>query len=324
MGIEKKIKDELRNVIKALSDLPCSRPFRDPVDGRRYPDYYLIVKQPMDLKTLRKNLLDSKYESVDEFHQDVQRIFDNCKAYNIELSNPVRQQSDELERNFIYQWQNFVARRCVEQGLENVNKETAEVLSLVHARKRKEPEPEIVSVVIPPPIKKPKVPKAESSLSFSISVPEELPIEPVLPDPPVLPEQHESTSLKLRLPVDLEPLPAFEEVNPKGDKDTALKLKLTEEDLLPNPPPAVEEELDMDKVQGRFSHVIKFTVPELAPEPAPVPVKVSLPAPPVPDSEEYVRSVLSPFLSSAQSTTLRRELMVALHKYEYKVLPLDA
>lgn len=321
MGIEKKIKDELRNVIKALSDLPCSRPFRDPVDGRRYPDYCLIVTQPMDLKTLRKNLLDNKYETVEEFHQDVQRIFENCKAYNIELSNPVRQQCDELERNFIYQWQNFVARRCVEQGLENVNKETAEVLSLVHARKRKEPEPEIVSVVIPPPVKKPKAPKAETSLSFSISVPEELPIE--LSDPPSLPEQLDSTSLKLRLPVDIEPLPV-EEFNPKGEKETALKLKLTEEDLLPNPPPVVEEELDMDKVQGRFSHVIKFTVLELPPEPAPVPVKVSLPAPPVPDSEEYVRSVLSPFLSPAQYVSLRRELIAALHKYEYRVLPLDA
>jgi hypothetical protein len=324
MGIEKKIKDELRNVIKALSDLPCSRPFRDPVDGRRYPDYFLIVTQPMDLKTLRKNLLDSKYDSVEEFHDDVQRIFDNCKAYNIETSNPIRQQCDELERNFIYQWQNFVARRCVEQGLENVNKETAEVLSLVHSRKRKEPEPEIVSIPLPPPIKKPKVPKAESSLSFSfsISVPEELPTESHVPEPKASPEQYQSTSLKLRLPVDIEPLPLTEDFNSKTEKDTALILKLTEEDLLPNPPPAVEEELDLDK--GRFSHVIKFTVPELVPEPVPVPVKVSLPAPPVPDSEEYIRSVLSPFLSPVQSTALRREVISVLHKYQYTIIPLDA
>ena len=322
MGIEKKIKDELRNVIKALSDLPCSRPFRDPVDGRRYPDYFLIVTQPMDLKTLRKNLLDGRYDSVEDFHQDVQRIFDNCKAYNIETSNPIRQQCDELERNFIYQWQNFVARRCVEQGLENVNKETAEVLSLVHSRKRKEPEPEIVSITLPPPIKKPKVPKAESSLSFSFSVPEELPTEPLILEPKTSPEQYQSTSLKLRLPVDIEPLPPTEDFNSKKEKETALILKLTEEDLLPNPPPEVEEELDLDK--DRFSHVIKLAVPELVPEQVPVPVKVSLPAPPVPDSEEYIRSVLSPFLSPVQSTALRREVIAVLHKYQYTIIPLDA
>lgn len=316
MGIEKKIKDELRNVIKAMSDLPFSRPFREPVDGRRYPDYYLIVSKPMDLRTLRKNLIDGKYETAEEFYEEGKLIFANCKAYNVEPSNPVRQQCDELERNFEYQWQNFVARRCVEQGLENVNKETAEVLSLVHARKRKEPEPEIVNIPVPLPVKKPKVPKPESSFSFSLDVSEEIP--PQFEELPS--DSSEDNTLKLKLTMDLE----SDNVEVEEKMETALKLKLPDEDRFesggrkePSPP---LEELDLDK--GRFSHVIKFTVPEMVPEPAPVPVKVSLPAPPVPDSEEYIRAVLSPFLSPSQSLSLRQQLLSLLHKHQYSVIPL--
>ena len=121
MGLEKKIKTELQTILKTLSDLHCSRPFREPVDARRYPDYFQIVTRPMDLKTLRKNVIDNKYQTSDEFYQDAQMIFDNCKLYTLDPLNPIRGQCDELERNFMYQWQNFIARRHEEQGLEHVN-----------------------------------------------------------------------------------------------------------------------------------------------------------------------------------------------------------
>ena len=40
----------------------------------------------MDLGTVRSNLLKNKYESTEEFLNDIQLIWDNCKKYNQEGS----------------------------------------------------------------------------------------------------------------------------------------------------------------------------------------------------------------------------------------------
>ena len=45
-------------------------------------DYPTIVKHPMDLGTVEKQLNANKYRTVEEFIDDVQLIWDNCKAYN--------------------------------------------------------------------------------------------------------------------------------------------------------------------------------------------------------------------------------------------------
>ena len=58
--------------------------FKTPVDwkGMNLTDYPAIVKHPMDLGTVEKKLNDNKYRTVEEFIDDVQLIWDNCKAYN--------------------------------------------------------------------------------------------------------------------------------------------------------------------------------------------------------------------------------------------------
>jgi hypothetical protein len=45
-------------------------------------DYPFIIKNPMDLSTLGNNLRDEKYRYVEEFLDDTQLVWDNCKAYN--------------------------------------------------------------------------------------------------------------------------------------------------------------------------------------------------------------------------------------------------
>jgi histone acetyltransferase len=58
-------------------------PFKDPVDPRDVPDYYDIIKDPMDLKTMSKRL-DSEqyYVTLDMFVADVKRMFTNARTYN--------------------------------------------------------------------------------------------------------------------------------------------------------------------------------------------------------------------------------------------------
>lgn len=46
-------------------------------------DYPTIVKNPMDLSTIQRNLKTNKYKYVEQFLDHVQLIWDNCKLYNM-------------------------------------------------------------------------------------------------------------------------------------------------------------------------------------------------------------------------------------------------
>jgi Transcription factor involved in chromatin remodeling, contains bromodomain len=54
--------------------------------GLGLADYFDIIKNPMDLGTVRKNLKANKYKYVEEVLADIQLIWDNCKTYNAEGS----------------------------------------------------------------------------------------------------------------------------------------------------------------------------------------------------------------------------------------------
>ena len=53
-----------------------------PVNQKKVRDYYKIIKHPMDLETMRKNVSKHYYHSSEEFLKDVERIRDNCIQYN--------------------------------------------------------------------------------------------------------------------------------------------------------------------------------------------------------------------------------------------------
>ncbi|PIA14907.1 Bromodomain-containing protein, partial [Coemansia reversa NRRL 1564] len=53
---------------------------------RDYPDYYMIIRQPIAIKTIRRNVKAHKYASVAAFHHDWKLMFDNARTYNEEGS----------------------------------------------------------------------------------------------------------------------------------------------------------------------------------------------------------------------------------------------
>ena len=63
--------------------------FLEPVDPEKLqiPDYYDIIKQPMDFGTIKNNLQGNKYLRAEEFINDVFLVFDNCLKYNGENSH---------------------------------------------------------------------------------------------------------------------------------------------------------------------------------------------------------------------------------------------
>ncbi|KAH7836857.1 hypothetical protein Vadar_006524 [Vaccinium darrowii] len=73
----------MRSLLKAMNDHPDAWPFKEPVDAREVPDYYDIIKDPMDLKTMSKRVESEQYYVTFEmFVADVRRMFANARSYN--------------------------------------------------------------------------------------------------------------------------------------------------------------------------------------------------------------------------------------------------
>ncbi|KAK3575282.1 hypothetical protein QTP86_023402 [Hemibagrus guttatus] len=71
-------------VVKALWRHQFSWPFRHPVDAVQLnlPDYYAIIKKPMDLNTIKKRLENNYYWKAMECVEDFNTMFTNCYVYN--------------------------------------------------------------------------------------------------------------------------------------------------------------------------------------------------------------------------------------------------
>ncbi|XP_016981436.1 bromodomain and WD repeat-containing protein 3 isoform X1 [Drosophila rhopaloa] len=71
---------------RQLLDLMWARtdsvPFREPVDTIDFPDYLEIIATPMDLRTVKEDLLGGNYNDPLDFAKDVRLIFQNSKNYN--------------------------------------------------------------------------------------------------------------------------------------------------------------------------------------------------------------------------------------------------
>ncbi|XP_064227282.1 bromodomain-containing protein 2-like [Aotus nancymaae] len=71
-------------VMKALWKHEFAWPFRQPVDAVKLglPDYHKIIKQPMDMGTIKRRLENNYYWTVSECMEDFNSMFTNCYIYN--------------------------------------------------------------------------------------------------------------------------------------------------------------------------------------------------------------------------------------------------
>ncbi|PPS09696.1 hypothetical protein GOBAR_AA10963 [Gossypium barbadense] len=66
---------------KSMHDHVDAWPFKEPVDARDVPDYYDIIKDPMDLKTMSKRVESEQYYvTLEMFVADVKRMFANART----------------------------------------------------------------------------------------------------------------------------------------------------------------------------------------------------------------------------------------------------
>ncbi|XP_026119302.1 bromodomain testis-specific protein isoform X1 [Carassius auratus] len=89
-------------VIKSLWRHQFSWPFRQPVDAVRLnlPDYYTIIKNPMDMTTIKKRLENNYYWKAMECIEDFNNMFTNCYVYN-RPGDDIVQMAQALEKLFL-------------------------------------------------------------------------------------------------------------------------------------------------------------------------------------------------------------------------------
>uniref|UniRef100_A0A674CXI1 histone acetyltransferase n=1 Tax=Salmo trutta TaxID=8032 RepID=A0A674CXI1_SALTR len=72
----------LKNLLAQVKTHPDSWPFMEPVKKTEAPDYYEIIRFPIDLKTMTERLKNRYYVTKKLFIADLQRVITNCREYN--------------------------------------------------------------------------------------------------------------------------------------------------------------------------------------------------------------------------------------------------
>lgn len=102
----KKLMKELAPCKAVLEEMEVhedSWPFLLPVNTKQFPTYRKVIKNPMDLSTIKKRLQDMVYKSRDDFIGDVRQIFDNCEMFN-EDDSPVGTAGHGMRKYFEQRW----------------------------------------------------------------------------------------------------------------------------------------------------------------------------------------------------------------------------
>ena len=81
-----KIAKKLMNLLWKSKDASLFHKPVDPIE-LQIPDYFSIIKNPMDFSTIKKKLNNCTYTKLKEFCDDMDLVFDNCYTYNGRTSN---------------------------------------------------------------------------------------------------------------------------------------------------------------------------------------------------------------------------------------------
>jgi hypothetical protein len=93
-----------------------------PVDQLEHPEYYQVIDTPMDLRTVKEDLLGGNYETPLEFCKDMRLIFINSKNYNTNkrsrVSTPLCAGYHIISHRFRYLGTAEINQHCIHEGIK--------------------------------------------------------------------------------------------------------------------------------------------------------------------------------------------------------------
>ncbi|XP_055707432.1 nucleosome-remodeling factor subunit NURF301 isoform X3 [Phlebotomus papatasi] len=92
--------ENLKKLMKQITTHKNAWPFMEPVDPQEAPDYYKVIKDPMDLVKVEERIDTKWYTTLSQFIADMTKIFDNCRYYNPKES-PFYKCAESLEAFFV-------------------------------------------------------------------------------------------------------------------------------------------------------------------------------------------------------------------------------
>uniref|UniRef100_A0A8C6A3U0 Bromodomain testis-specific protein n=1 Tax=Marmota marmota marmota TaxID=9994 RepID=A0A8C6A3U0_MARMA len=127
-------------VLKALWKHSFSWPFQQPVDAvkLKLPDYYTIIKRPMDLNTIKKRLENKYYVKASECIEDFNMMFSNCYLYN-KPGDDIVLMAQALEKLFLQKLSQMPQEEQVVGGKERIKKGTQQNLLVSSVKEKASP-----------------------------------------------------------------------------------------------------------------------------------------------------------------------------------------
>lgn len=86
----------LRDILVNLEKHRLAWPFLKPVSRKIAPDYYDVIKEPVDVRTMTKKLDKAHYDCQQDVLEDFRLMFQNCYTYN-QPGSDIYVQAEDLE-----------------------------------------------------------------------------------------------------------------------------------------------------------------------------------------------------------------------------------
>lgn len=90
---QEELYESMEKVLMELKACEHAHPFLQRVNKREAPDYYIVIKHPMDIGTMMKKLKQLGYKSKKEFVEDLMLIWSNCLKYNADPAHFLRKKA---------------------------------------------------------------------------------------------------------------------------------------------------------------------------------------------------------------------------------------
>lgn len=95
---QEELYESVEKVLMELKAGEHAHPFLQRVNKREAPDYYNVIKHPMDIGTMMKKLKQLQYKSKKDFVDDLMLIWSNCLKYNADPNHFLRKKALHMKK----------------------------------------------------------------------------------------------------------------------------------------------------------------------------------------------------------------------------------